>query len=161
MPFFYSFSGDRTASLWRESSLEPHNNITTVNGFLADHWPLAQGDVATETFTAPSNTPLSLQLTLSTWSGVGMYANNAGSIDGKSLAWNKFGSTFSFATSGPVFNLPTGVTANSASAQIVDNNWLGQSVHLTTVPLPPGAWLFGSTLLSIVLLKRSSDRKLD
>lgn len=52
-----------------------------------------------------------------------------------------FGHTLSFPTSGPVFDLPSGYSVSSASADIVDNTWLGTPVSVSLVPLPAAVWL--------------------
>ena len=52
-----------------------------------------------------------------------------------------FGSTLTFATTGDVFNLPSGYTANSAQAGIVDNHFIPEpsatlgALGLVMIPL--------------------------
>ncbi len=48
---------------------------------------------------------------------------------------SQFGSTMSLPTSGPVFDLPAGFSVNSASANIVNNEWQGTPVGLA-IPVP-------------------------
>ena len=58
-----------------------------------------------------------------------------------------FDSTFSFPLSGPVFNLPDGFTANSASGLIVNNLWLGIAGP-SPVPEPSSLLLVFAGLLA-------------
>lgn len=58
--------------------------------------------------------------------------------------------TFSFATSGAVFDLPDGFSVSSVSANIVDNSWVAP------VPLPAGLGLMLSALGTLLLRKRWS-----
>jgi len=64
-------------------------------------------------------------------------------------AASDFDSTFSFALSGPVFDLPDGYTANSASGLIVDNRWLGIAAP-TAVPEPSSLLLVIAGLLGFI-----------
>ena len=50
--------------------------------------------------------------------------------------------TFGLLPTGPVFNLPSGFTANSPTSQIVDNRFVAP----TTVPAPPTSLLFAAGL---------------
>ena len=58
-----------------------------------------------------------------------------------------FGGTLSFATSGPVFDLPPGWTANSISGNIVDNRFVGAEI-----PEPGTLTLLACGALSILCL---------
>jgi hypothetical protein len=51
-----------------------------------------------------------------------------------------------------VFDLEAGVTANSASWGLVDN-------RLSTVPLPAGAWLFGSGMFGLIAVAKRNRRQ--
>jgi hypothetical protein len=100
----------------------------------------ASADVSVE-FSVPisgqANTPISVEAIMSINTVASLGTN--GTTD--------FGSTLSFAPSGPVFDLPAGWTANSVSGNIVDNRFVG-----VTAPLPePGTLtIFGSAALSML-----------
>lgn len=65
-----------------------------------------------------------------------------------------FGSTANLPLLADVFNLPAGYTANSISANIVDNAWLGTPVSVSAVPLPGAFWL----MITGIVLVRSRRR---
>jgi hypothetical protein len=75
------------------------------------------GGLITPKFTVPTNVPFSLEPFLNTFAEV--TGDLRGSFDVSANA--DFGSTLTFAPSGPVFNLPQGYTANSAGAGIANN----------------------------------------
>lgn len=79
-----------------------------------------------------------------------------GSGDVLSLA--DFGSTMSFPTSGPVFGLADGYSANSVSAGIVDNVWTLTPVSVAAVPLPPA--IFGLAGAMCLLARRRRTKSL-
>ena len=68
---------------------------------------------------------------------------------GSATAAAHFGSTLTFATDGPVFDLPAGYTANSISGNIADNHFA-----LAPIPLPAAIWLLGSALGCIGFARR-------
>jgi hypothetical protein len=57
-------------------------------------------------------------------------------------ALNDFGSTLTFSTSGPAFDLPGGYTVNSVSADIVNNQYWGGTT--VSAPEPGTLFLLGS-----------------
>jgi hypothetical protein len=60
--------------------------------------------------------------------------------------------SLSFATSGDVFNLPSGYTVNSVSGNIVNNRFVGASA-----PVPPSLLLLGSGLLGLLGWRRFGE----
>jgi len=63
--------------------------------------------------------------------------------------------TFGFPTDGPVFDLPDGFTANSASGLIVDNRWvIPTSGPVSSVPEPASFLVFGAGLLGAGAVRR-------
>lgn len=74
-----------------------------------------------------------LELTLIVSSSARLLGDGSGEV----LGLADFGSTMSFPTSGPVFGLASGYTANAVSAGIVNNAWTLTPVSVAAVPLPP------------------------
>jgi hypothetical protein len=106
------------------------------------------GIITTPAVTVSVGVPLGLALQLvvagngnSTNGGFGNRRTAEGSAS--------FGSTLSFALSGPVFNLPAGYTANSVSGLIVDNHWVRASDTPTAVPEPGTFSLLGLGVLAL------------
>ena len=69
--------------------------------------------VTTPTISLPTNTPLTLNISLESTAGAGF---DCGSTVNTNYA-------FSFPSIGPVFNLPPGVTVNAPELNIVNNRW--------------------------------------
>jgi hypothetical protein len=69
---------------------------------------------------------------------VGIDMNLIVSVDRLPVARGEglFGDTFTFARTGPVFNVPAGVTVNSEQSVIVDNVYVAGN----TVPVSPKSW---------------------
>ena len=88
-------------------------------------------------FNVSLNNPYTLKITLG--------ADSSGRIDGFGSAVSTgiadFGHTVSFPTAGAVFELAPGYSVNSVSADIVNNEWLGEPVSTTVVPLPGALWM--------------------
>jgi hypothetical protein len=97
---------------------------------------------------------VSLQLTTDAGAGYSASATILGNdtTDVELQAINDFSSTFTFPTSGPVFNLPAGYTVNSVSADIVNNQYLGGAP--ASVPEPGTSVLLGSGVLLAAFLRR-------
>jgi PEP-CTERM motif len=68
------------------------------------------------------------------------------------MSVNDFSSTFTFPSSGPVFNLPAGYTVSSVSADIVNNQYFGGAVVST--PEPGTIILLGTGVLSLAGILR-------
>ena len=79
----------------------------------------------------------------------------SGSASGDAI----FGSTVKFPTSGPVFLVEPGINVSSASASIVNNQWLGTPVSVSLVPLPPSSALLALPLLAMLRRRGSQGRK--
>jgi hypothetical protein len=94
-----------------------------------------------------ANTPLTIDLS--------MEVNTVASV-GTSGSTN-FGDPLSFATTGPVFDLPDGWTANSVSGNIVDNHFVG----LAAVPEPSGLFLLAIGALPVISLARRVQKRPD
>ena len=90
--------------------------VFTVSGTPIDS-PIFGGTFTTAPFSAPVNTPFSVTFSLNTTAEV----SGSNKDDFILYANNDFGSTLSFVTDGPVFDLSEGYTADSASANIADN----------------------------------------
>lgn len=74
--------------------------------------------VTTPTISLPTNTPLSLNITLESSGGAGFACGSTVDTD----------YAFSFPSAGPVFNLPPGVTVNAPELNIVNNRWIDPRV---------------------------------
>lgn len=83
--------------------------------------------LTTDGFAATLNQPIPLSLTLKTFAEIQPIR--------RAIVVTDVAHSVTFPTSGPVFNLPSGVTVNSAQANIVDNRWLG-GTQTTPVPEP-------------------------
>lgn len=69
--------------------------------------------------------------------------------------------SLSFATSGPVFNMPDGYTVDIDEARIIDNRYYtpemalpGETIAPSPVPLPAAGWALLSGMLALLALKR-------
>jgi hypothetical protein len=117
-----------------------------ANGLLADFD--GSSLITTPLFNVRVNVPFRLQLGVT--AGVSLTArdNEIFSMEGGA----NFGNTLTFATSGPVFNLPGGYTINSVEAGIVDNVYVA-------VPEASSLWLsalsVGVTIVGAVARRRS------
>ena len=90
----------------------------SVTGMLAA-WGSGNPQIVTPTFDVQSGVPFDVQIRLST-SADTIISSGIGT-GGSAQANSDFSHTFSFARTGPVFNLPVGFTANSVDAHIVNN----------------------------------------
>ena len=68
-------------------------------------------------------------------------------------AFSNFFDTVHFSTTGPVFNLPDGFTANSATGLIVNNQWAG------AVPEPGSIVLSILGCMGLTVFRRSRRRR--
>ncbi|MEQ8660475.1 MAG: hypothetical protein RLW62_06625, partial [Gammaproteobacteria bacterium] len=79
-------------------------------------------------------------------------------VDGFGMAdaggTSDFGHTLGCSTNRPVSDLPAGYSVNAASADIVDNQWLGTPVSVSLVPLPAAAWLLAPALALLARARR-------
>lgn len=119
----------------------------TTRGLLADYHGGPMG-IEIPFTDAPVGTPITLYLSLYSFSAASLQAD--GAYFELYRAWaegiSSYTNSLSFATSGNVFVLPEGYTANSLSAGIANNAYV--------VPLPAAAWLLGSGLLGLIGLAR-------
>jgi hypothetical protein len=99
-------------------------------------------DFSTPAFTVTVGVPFQVKLFMHTQASVGAFPYNTAGFSAEANA--DFSNTFSFATTGNVFNLPAGYTATSAQAAILNN---------TVIPAPEPATL--SLLAAPLLLLRA------
>ena len=151
------------ASLWQVET-QSGDGSTFEDGLLTGFTGVG-GLVTPEVF-LPVGSPFTVGLNLSTTATTSSANTIVGSrrqADASAL----FDHTFSFALSGPVFNLPTGFTANSISGLIVDNHWVGIAADPQPLPEPSslllvlvGLWWFARRFsgrmlpLAVVLRKQ-------
>ncbi len=76
--------------------------------------------VTTDTFLAPLNTPITIQLRLQ----FSLQSILQDTANGIASATGSFYQSLSFATDGPVFELPVGYSANSPTGGIVNNSYV-------------------------------------
>jgi hypothetical protein len=115
------------------------------SGFLSNF--SGQGTVTSGQITLPTNTPFTLELDASLTSDI-KFSNTAGSAS----SIGNFGDTLSFATTGPVFNLPDGDTASSISGNVVGNNYLGDIY--AAVPEPATCGILGVAAIGLLARRR-------
>ena len=96
--------------------------------------------LTTNNFSVPTNTPVNLQLILQATGG----ADQAGSVGISDFLLR-------FTTSGAVFNVPGGVTVNSADGGIVNNAY-------SAIPVPAALPLLGAGLAMLAALRRPRAR---
>jgi hypothetical protein len=107
------------------------------------------GMITTPEFLLPINTPFTLTLQLQTSASASADGRSGDSLLPKvrlATGAGTFNNTLTFAIGGQVFNLPAGYTINSASAGIVDNQYV--------IPLPAAVWLFASGILGLIGIAR-------
>lgn len=121
------------------------NNVITTESYGILSGFDGDGAFQSLTFDAPVNTPFTLELALGVNSGVGVAANQFAIL----ASSTDFGNTLTFATEGPVFNLPGGYTINSAGANISNNS---------LVPEPSTALLSLTGILVLQCRRRRSSR---
>lgn len=122
---------------------------------LTDQQLIAGAIVQSDSFTLSVGTPITLQLSAGASAGIGIYTYFIGTCDSCSAAGSvalDASDTFGFPTDRPVFNLPDGFTANSASGLIVNNRWVGPAS--STVPEPATIALVGIGLAGLGLGRR-------
>ena len=95
-----------------------------------------------------------LEMILAVSSSARLIGNGTGEV----LSMADFGSTMSFPTAGPVFNLNPGYTVNSFSAGIVDNEWTLEPVSVSAVPLPAAVWGLAAGLPWLLRRRKSGVR---
>ncbi|HZZ41293.1 MAG TPA: hypothetical protein VFE58_00010 [Tepidisphaeraceae bacterium] len=91
---------------------------TSSTGWLSNF--TGNQDIVSSPFSVPVNTLFSVTFTLSITSQAILNGDDAGLAQ----TYADFGNTFSFATDSPVFDLPTGYTANSPSANLIANQYI-------------------------------------
>lgn len=128
----------------QDSVFGPFSNHS---GMLAT-WGPGNPIFLTPDFQVQSGVPFDVQIQLSTFADAIVTSGN--STGGTAEANSDFSHTFFFASSGPVFNLPIGFTANSADAHIVAN-------QVSAVPVPSSLALAAGAmgLFSISAWRRS------
>ena len=104
-------------------------------GPLMDHFvPGPSQLLTTPLFTVPVGVPITFSLSLATVSQVLVFDRGA-----FALADTGFGHTLILPTGSPIFNLPTGFSAQSVDSLIVDNRWL----EAQSVPEPGALMMLG------------------
>jgi hypothetical protein len=101
-----------------DTRFAPYRSTT---GMLAA-WGSSNPQIVTPNFDVQSGVPFDVQITLSTFAET--LISSSARTGGSAEANSDFSHTFSFNTSGPVFNLPLGYSANSADAHIVGNQFV-------------------------------------
>lgn len=92
---------------------------TLITGAVSASGLLAGADdLSTPMTSVPVNTPFQVELSIQVNAGA-----TTNITHGNATATSSYGNTFSFATGGPVFDLPPGYTANSISGGIVGNQF--------------------------------------
>lgn len=134
------FGGNGGARLG--ASAPPANTLTlTSSGLLTGY---SGGLLALQINSAslPVNTPFSITLDLQSGTLASYTVDGTGPavVPISAEGFSNFMNTFSFASSGPVFTLPAGYTANSASGMIVDNH---------VVPAPASLLLLGTGIIAL------------
>jgi hypothetical protein len=119
------------------------SGVNGSSGWLTN-WTL-DGVLTSDPFTVNANEPFTILVQLHTSAYAYAYTGHFGGAEGAS----DFSHTASFATDRPVFDLPGGYTASSASANVVDN---------TFVPEPGAAALSAGALLGLLSLFRGRTR---
>jgi hypothetical protein len=104
----------------------------------------ASGTVTTDPVIVLTDVPTTLEVELSAKAGTLGFSTTGEPLD--VFVMNDFSHTLTFPTSGPVFDLPAGYTANSPSLHIVDNRFV---VAPTAVPEPTTALLLGAGLAAL------------
>jgi hypothetical protein len=135
-------SGGSFFQTFRNGLQQPNSATGLLIGFDGDT------DITSALFNVPINTPFSIELQLSVSSDLSANFSEIFSVQANTNFFN----TLTFATVGPVFNLPSGYTINSVSAGIVDN----------TYAIPESSTLLLSSLgLATFLLRGVRNRRLN
>jgi hypothetical protein len=106
-------------------------------------------------FDVPANSPFAIDVAGFAQTFTNFTLGFRGPWNHRAEALVDFVNTVSFPADGPVLNLPSGFTFNSADGQVIDNRWLGGDVPPPSTPLEvaaPPAWLLvGLGLISLAL----------
>jgi hypothetical protein len=137
-------------------------NVFDISGDFPDVTPqeLLDGTfLQTPGFDVSVNTPITLTLSIGTFAQLTLSVpigcplcegvSKPGASGGTTM---NAADTFYFPGDGPVFNLPAGYTANSASGLIVDNRWVSGAAAV--VPEPGTLSLLGLGLLGAGAMRR-------
>lgn len=144
---YLEFRGERIVSVEQDSPIAIPTESVSTTGILAGQWPPnGFNDLVTDTFSVPTGTDISLELTLYTRSTAGYYLTGSSHIEGTAYSAADFGHTLSLNSDGSVFNLATGENVNSVNGNIASNSWNGTPVSASVVPVPASVYLFGSGL---------------
>jgi PEP-CTERM motif len=129
-----------------DSSYLYSSTISGGNGLLAGQSGPSIHDTVSFTSTLSTTQPNHFGVLLTTDAAAGAYSGGYATSD--------FFDTVHLVSGGPVFDLPAGYTANSVSANIVDNQWMG------VVPEPSSCLLglIAAAGMAAVAIRRKSCR---
>ena len=150
---YLEFAGNRTVSVSQDGFGAFEDEFVSTSGLIDGGWP-PNGDLVTDLFVVPTNTDISLELSLYSESAVGFYPTGTELLQGTAFATSDFGHTLNLNADGPVFNLALGETVNSVSSDIENNAWLGTPVSASVVPVPSIFYLIGTGVLLVFVQAR-------
>ena len=125
-------------SLATKNSGEPQIGVDLLKNFTGND------NLTSAPFTVTANLPFTVRIQLE----VGAQSTQGSGDTGSISAHAHFSDTLTFRTDGPVFNLPAGYTANSLSANIINNLFI-------PAPEPTTITLALPTLLPLALRRRA------
>lgn len=134
-----TLSGSRRVQESFSGGDDPSETSSVETSGLLEGWE--GGTITTPSFDVTLGEPFAFEgsVTASAHAFIDLF--RGGTVRGVAISNADFSNTFSFATSGPVFNVPDGFTVNSAQGNIVDNRFVG--AQQTIIPEPSSLALLG------------------